>query len=219
MRKTSLFPVAMTFDEYLAFENASPVRHEYVRGEVHAMTGASVRHNKIIGNLYRVLHAAARGSACGVFFESVKLRAANEVMYYPDIMVACGEAADVDEVIEAPCLIVEVTSPSTAATDRREKLTVYREIPSLRAYLLVEQRRRQAIVYTRTLDRAWERKELMGEESVELPCLRCRLTLDEVYDSVRLPTMRVGEAAFLEDEERAAEEEIELEERVRHLVR
>jgi Uma2 family endonuclease len=209
----------MTLDEYLAFENASPMRHEYIRGEVHAMTGASVRHNKIVGNLYRVLHAAARGSPCGVFFEAVKLLAANDVMYYPDIMVACGAAADVDEVIEAPCLIVEVTSPSTAATDRREKLAVYGEIPSLRAYLLVEQRRRQAIAYMRAADGAWARTELMGQESIELPCLHCRLTLDEVYASVRLPTLRVGEAAFLEDEERAAEQEIELDEQTRHLVR
>src|SRR5579862_8530676 len=200
MRKSSVFSAAMTLDEYLAFENASPQRHEYVRGAVHVMTGASVRHNRIVGNLYRALHAAARGSPCSVFFEAVKLRAANDVVYYPDLIVACGEAADVEEVVEAPCFIVEVTSPSTAATDRREKLDVYRGMPSLQGYLLVEQRRRQAVLHVRGRDGVWARTELAGDDGVDVPCPRCRLTLDEVYDAVSLPALRIGEAAFLEDE-------------------
>jgi Uma2 family endonuclease len=219
MRKSSLFPVAMTLEEYFAFEAGSPERHEYVRGEVHAMTGATVRHNRIVGNLYRNLHAAARGTPCSVFFEAVKLRAANDVVYYPDLIVACGEAAEVDQVVEYPCFIVEVTSPSTAATDRREKLAAYRAMPSLRGYLIVEQRRRQALLHIRAGEGAWERIDLSGADGAEIPCPRCRLTLDEVYESVTLPTLRIGEDAFYEDEERTAEEEIELEERTRHLVR
>jgi Uma2 family endonuclease len=219
MRTSSLFPVPMTLADYLAFEAASPERHEYVRGEVHAMTGASVRHNRIVGNLYRSLHAAARGTPCSVFFEAVKLRAAGDLVYYPDLIVACGEAADVDQVVEAPCLVVEVTSPGTAATDRREKPDAYRAMPSLRGYLIVEQRRRQAMLHVRTRDGSWERTDLADGDGVELPCLRCRLTLDKIYESVTLPALRIGEAAFFEDEERTAEREIEFEEQTRHLVR
>ena len=107
----------MSLDEYLAFEEQSPIRHEYVAGEVHAMTGATTRHNLITLNIAAHLRTAARARGCKVFATDVKLRVADRV-YYPDVIVACGRGADVGLIVEEPTLVVEVTSPSTRATDR-----------------------------------------------------------------------------------------------------
>lgn len=183
----------MTLQEYLAFEEASPIKHEYVAGEVFAMSGVTTRHNLINLNLSRLLHRAAKRRGCRVFGMEVKLKAAADRIYYPDLIVACGKAAEVELIIEQPGVVVEITSPSTRATDRREKLDAYQRIPSLRAYVIVDQRRRQVILYTRGLDSEWRREELLGSGDVVIPALDVTLTLDEIYEDVPLPPLTVGE--------------------------
>ena len=81
----------MTLDEYLAFEEESPMRHEYVAGEVYAMSGPTTRHNTISLNIHRHLHTPARRRGCRVFVEAIKLHVLDRV-YYPDVMIACGGA-------------------------------------------------------------------------------------------------------------------------------
>jgi Uma2 family endonuclease len=81
---------SLTVDEYLKLEEGATVRHEYVGGEIFALVGATMRHNRIIGNFASRLWGAARGGECRVYSESVKLRVADDVIYYPDLMVACG---------------------------------------------------------------------------------------------------------------------------------
>ena len=110
----------MAVEEYLAFEARSPVKHEYVAGEVYAMSGVTTRHNLITLNFTRHLHNVARARGCRVFATDVKLRAAADRIYYPDVILACGTAAAVELIVEAPSVIVEVTSSSTRATDRRD---------------------------------------------------------------------------------------------------
>ena len=131
----------LTIEEYLKLEESATVRHEYVGGEIFAMVGATKRHNRIIGNIYGRLWGAARGGPCRVYSESVKLRVADDVIYYPDVMVACGPEGDDPLIEDDPCLVVEVVSPSTETTDRREKLAAYKRMPGLRAYLIVSQDR------------------------------------------------------------------------------
>lgn len=183
----------MTLEEYLAFEEQSPIRHEYVAGEVFAMSGASTRHNLIISNLVRALHPAGKKRGCRVFFIDVKLRAGPDRIYYPDLIVACGRSAEVEQIVETPSVVVEVSSVSTRGTDRREKLDAYQKLPSLRHYLLVEQRRRLVIVYSRDAEGEWVREEFAGEGDVRLSALDLTLTLDDIYDDVPLPPMSVGE--------------------------
>src|SRR5262249_5199139 len=149
MRLTDSPIARMSLDEYLAWENEHPLKHEYVAGEVFAMAGASSRHNLITLNIARSLHAAARQRGCRIFASDIKLRAAADRIYCPDIIMACGAAASIEFIVEKPSLVVEVLSRSTRATDRREKLDVYMKLPSLRSYLIVEQRQRHALVYTR----------------------------------------------------------------------
>ena len=178
----------ITVDEYLAFEAASAVRHEYVDGEIYAMSGTSRRHSKISGNIFARCWTAARGGLCRVHQSEVKLRTAG-VFYYPDVMVACGAEPQDTYVEDAPCLVVEVLSPSTESTDRREKLMVYRRISSLGAYLIVDQDRRLVEHYWRDVD-GWRHTTLEDSGDVRLPCpADFALKLDEIYEGVELPPL------------------------------
>ena len=205
MRDTHLVPSPMSVDEYLEFEEASPERHEYVAGITYVMSGASGRYNLISSNILRSLHGPARRRGCRVYMEGVKLRAAQDRIYYPDVMVVCRELAGDEIVLENPSLVVEVTSPSTRTTDRREKLAAYRAIPSLDAYLIVEQRRRMVTVYSRVHGSEWQGIEYVGSGDVTLPFLGTTLTLDEIYEDVPLPPRQVGEKADEYDDEEGDE--------------
>lgn len=171
----------LTVEEYLAFEETAAVKHEYVGGRVYAMTGTTKRHNRIVFNITRKLDDASEGNPCQVYFEAIKLRVHGDVFYYPDVMVACEP--DEDPLIEdRPCLVVEVLSKNTETTDRREKLLAYRNLPSLRAYLIVSQDRRW--VERHFLDEAgvWQHEEHSGGDDIPIPCPpSSTLTLDDVY--------------------------------------
>ena len=190
----------MSVDEYLAFEEASPERHEYVAGVTYVMTGASLRHNLISSNILRNLYGSARRRGCRVYMEGVKLRAAEDKIYYPDVMVACREPAEDQLVVDGLSIVVEVTSPNTRSTDRREKLATYRLIPSLESYLIVEQKRRMVTVYSRVHGGEWQGMEHVGSGDIPLAFLGTTLTLDQIYEDVPLPPMRGGEEAD-EDED------------------
>src|SRR5207237_1346998 len=103
----------------------------YVAGAIYEMTGASRRHAQIVANILVRLRPATRGTPCQVYVNDVKVRAAHDIIYYPDVVVTC-DANDTDEyLVNTPCLVVEVASPSTAMIDRREKLANYRRMDSL----------------------------------------------------------------------------------------
>ena len=119
--------------DYLAYEAQSPVRHEYIAGEIFAMTGASIRHNVIAGNLFAELRTHLKGTPCRALIEGVKLRLRKEQSYfYPDVMVTCEdrlqELDSQQQIVEAPLVVIEILSPTTEATDRREKLRAYRHL-------------------------------------------------------------------------------------------
>ncbi len=111
-----------TTAEYLDMEAESSVKHEYLAGEVYAMPGASERHNRIALNVAYRFRTAARGGPCGVYISDMKLRIQTQSsFYYPDVMLTCQADDDPPLYKTAPCIVVEVLSPSTAAIDRREK--------------------------------------------------------------------------------------------------
>lgn len=160
----------ISFEEYLELERDSPVRHEYVGGVLYAMTGASRRHSMIAGNVYAALRGAARGGSCRVYMSDMKVITPDKLAYYPDVMVACAAAPD-DEYLEVePCLIVEVVSPSSDSTDRREKLASYMKIESLLTYLVVEQDRRKVERYFRDEGGEWRKADLVEEGRFPVPC-------------------------------------------------
>lgn len=182
----------MSVQEYLRFDESSPVRHEYLSGELYAMTGATARHNRIVRNVAHRLSSAAGDGPCEVFTNDMRLAVNGETFYYPDVMVTCTPVADLDVIAREPCVVVEVTSPSSARIDRVEKLDGYRNISALRSYLIIDHRRRR--VERHWCDGAgdvWRREEVAGEGGVKIPCLDVELTLDEIYRRVELPA--VGE--------------------------
>ena len=181
----------MTVEEYFRFEESSPIKHEFVAGEVYAMSGATVRHGRIAGNVFLRLSLAARSGPCDAFISDMRVEVACDRYYYPDVAIVCTPLAESDIVARNPCVVVEVTSPSTARIDRGEKLDAYRSISALQGYLIVDHRRRRVERHVRGPAGEWRREEIVGEGRLSVPCLDVELTLDEIYERVQLPA--VGE--------------------------
>ena len=197
---------AMTVDEYFRFDEDSPIRHEYVAGEVYAMSGATARHNTIAMSIATRLFAAADDGPCHVFMSDMRVEVAADRYYYPDVAVVCTPIEELDVVAREPCVIIEVTSPGTARIDRGEKLDAYRRVPTLLAYLIVDHRRRRVERHWRdTPGSDWLREEIAGDAQapIAVPCLEVSLTLDEIYRRVELPAVHEPETPEydLEDEE------------------
>ena len=196
-------PSVLTVEEYLARERTGRVKHEYVAGEVYAMSPVSLRHSAITINITVRLRDSARARSCELFID-VAVRVAADRYYYPDVVIMCGRPDD-EQVVRVPCFVVEVTSPSTRATDLREKAFAYRDAPSIQGYLIVEQKRKRVILYTRRSVTEWSKLELAGSGVIDVPCIDAQLSLDQIYEGIELPAISVREDEdeyTLEDYER-----------------
>lgn len=156
-------------------EEASATRHEYVSGEIHAMTGGTMRHNRISGNVFRALGDHFEGTPCQVFINDMKLHVlATDSVYYPDVFVYCGSTiADGAKLAEDALLVVEVASESTVSESlaknlRREKRMAYQKLPGLRAYWIVSQTERLVEIQTRNAAGVWTISEFAADDSVAL---------------------------------------------------
>lgn len=124
---------------YLEGEKISPIKHEFVEGEIYAMAGGTGDHNLISGELYGLLWEHLRGSKCQPYINDIRVRVTKSVSYYPDVLVSCEENPEDPHLRNNPVLIIEVTSPSTENVDRREKLLFYQQMPTVQEYLVVDQ--------------------------------------------------------------------------------
>ena len=179
----------LTEEDYLAFELTADVRHEYVDGQIYAMAGANERHNRIVGNIFFHLRAAARGGQCGVFANDMKLKITQQhTYYYPDVMLVCNIQDTGEYFKQQPCFIAEVLSPSTTNTDRREKLLAYQKIPSLRYYLLVSADRISVEYFVRDTQGDWQTALLEADEALTVDCedYHAVLRLADIYEDVGL---------------------------------
>jgi Uma2 family endonuclease len=147
----------MTPDEFLAWEAEQTERHDFVGGEVYAMTGAEDRHVTATGNVYMALRQHLAGTPCRTYMADMKVEAASRSAYfYPDVVVTCSNADRASPVIKRePKLIVEVLSPGTAAYDRGEKAVHYRHIESLEELAFIDIDARRADVYRKGRDGLW----------------------------------------------------------------
>jgi len=153
------------------------------------MLGAGERHNRISLNIVFRLRAAARGTPCGVYVSDMKLRVARaSAYYYPDVILSREPSSAETVFKEAPCLIAEVLSPSTAAVDTREKLHAYRGIETLRYYVVVDSDRVSIAYHLRGDDGGWLAANLDPGERLEIVCgpVRAELTLEGVYEDTGL---------------------------------
>ncbi|GBC95190.1 hypothetical protein HRbin16_00977 [bacterium HR16] len=178
-------------EEYLREERSSPVKREYLRGEVFAFAEASPAHNQIVFNLAGILHEQLRHTSCRGYASDLKVQTPGQEMFaYPDLTVVCGEPRLRDEqedVLLNPTVIVEVLSESTEARDRGEKFLQYIQIPSLHHYLLVSQSEPRVEHYERQSDGRWLLSVVQGVDgAVHLASIGCTLRLAEVYEGVLL---------------------------------
>jgi Uma2 family endonuclease len=166
----------LTLGEFLTWEAGQPERHEFHRGEVFAMVGGSARHHRVILNLASRLSAHLAGSDGHVFSETMKVQLADESVLDPDVFVACGKAlAGNEQVVSNPKLVVEVLSPSTQGYDKRNKFILYRSLPSLEEYGLIDPLTREVEVFTRTpggrllVDQTAGRELSLGSVALQMP--------------------------------------------------
>lgn len=175
-------------EAYLEMEMASQERHEYVDGEIFAMSGASSPHNLITGNLYMAFRAHLRGKPCQVFMADIKLRVeAANCYFYPDLMVTCSETDRQSRyVMNEPMLVVEILSPSTALYDRDKKFAAYRQLPSLQEYVLVDAEQMGIDCYRRGEGGDWILRPYGAGETVALRSLELTFPVDAAYQDVEL---------------------------------
>ena len=183
----------LSFEDWLEAERASAEgRSEYVDGEVFGRTGGCAEHNTIVMNIGRELSIQLKGRPCTVYANDMKvmIRSASAGKY-PVLVAFSGEPELLDgrrDVLLNPSLLVEVLSDSTEAYDRGDKFALYRQIPSLREYLLVSQSRVLVELFSRGDDGRWVLADYRSlNDRVPLPSLDCTLDLAEIYDKVALP--------------------------------
>jgi Uma2 family endonuclease len=177
-------PLFMTWEEYLAFEEKSPLRHEYVNGTVYAMSGASLAHNQIAQELVAAFRSHLRGSPCKPYFLDVKLEirtGRDKIMYYPDAMVSCRPEDRTDQIVRNPKLVVEILSKSTQHIDRREKAMTYQRVDSIEEYVLIAQKEPRIIVHRRVDDWRPVLYSVM-EAQVEFRSIGLRMAVAQIYE-------------------------------------
>jgi Uma2 family endonuclease len=182
-RKLNLVSV----EDYLSGELLSPIKHEYVGGIVYAMAGARNAHNLIASNLLGVLYARLRGKPCRPFNSDTKIRIRLPTQvrfYYPDASVICRPNPQTDSFQDEPAVLFEVLSRRTRRIDEGEKRDAYLTIPSLSAYVLIEQETAAAVVFRRT-EGGFVREVYTGLDAV-LPLgeIGIDLPLAEIYEAV-----------------------------------
>jgi Uma2 family endonuclease len=183
-----------TIEEYLEREAVAQVKHEYLDGRIYAMTGGTMSHARIIGNVYAALHAQLRGRPCEAFMSELMVRVEKAGLHtYPDVSALCGKpetAGPRNEILLNPTVLVEVLSPSTESYDRGDKFMHYRQIPSLREYVLVSQDWMYVERFARdSAEHAeWSFADARGPDGeIALPSIGAALALRDVYERVDLP--------------------------------
>jgi Uma2 family endonuclease len=177
--------------EYLASEEHSQTRHEFVDGYVFAMSGGTQAHNLICTNIAAFLHTRLRGKGCRASVNDLKVKIESaRSFYYPDVIVDCAEFNPRGLFAIRPTLIVEVLSPSTASIDRREKLMAYQKLASLKEYLIVYQDRQHVDLYRKDADEEWLSFILHADDELVLESLpggATPLPFATIYDGYDAP--------------------------------
>lgn len=178
----------LTPEEYLAFERASEERHEYADGEVFAMSGGTIAHSEITGNIYGELRNAVRPRGCRVLNGDMRIHIEATGRYvYADALILCDKPLFHDgrrDTLLNPKLIVEVLSDSTEAYDRGDKFVSYRTIPSLRTYVLASQKEARIEVFSLQADGSWSLRTYGPGERAVLTDIDVLLDVDSVYAGV-----------------------------------
>ena len=193
MSRTSALRIEqpMSVEEYLAFERAAEIKHEYDDGEIIAFAGASRKHNLVGGNTFRHLGNQLEGKPCEIYVTEMRVRVAPTKYVYPDVVVVCGEPEFADEefdILLNPTVVVEVLSPSTESRDRGDKLQYYSALESVKDYLLIAQDRIRVDHYIKQSPSEWNLHVYTeAEDKIEIASIGCNLSVAAVYARVNFP--------------------------------
>jgi Uma2 family endonuclease len=182
--------------EYLALEEAAETKSEYFQGQIFAMSGGSINHNRIAISICTMLDVAFQGKPCEVFSSDVKVWVeANSLYTYPDAMVVCGPveyAEGRNDTITNPIVIFEVLSKSTRDYDRGKKFELYRDLPSLQDYVLIDQDRVYIECYHKVEDGRWVLTLFNNlETTLTLAAIEMSLAVSRIYHKVDWPTKKI----------------------------
>ena len=187
----------ISVDDYLEMEEASQEKHEYYAGEVYAMAGASVPHNRIVRNTLSILDAFLRSKNCEVFPSDLKINVKTKSAFvYPDLSIVCDGLQfydDRDDIIANPSVIIEVMSQHTERYDRGKKFMLYRQLPSLKEYFLISSMETRVEKFSKTAPDAWTLKEyVLMEDIVHLDSINYSIALSEIYRDVMFDEKDAG---------------------------
>ncbi len=177
-----------TAEEYLDLERKATFKSEYLSGQIYAMSGASLTHTRITLDLATELNIQLKEHECEVVTNDMRVKTTPIISYfYPDIVVFCGEPEFEDisfDTLLNPVIIIEVLSPSTEEYDRGEKFDYYKQISSLKEYILVSQDK-VSVEHYRLQDTQWTKDVFhTRKDMLTLPSIKCQLTLEDIYTRV-----------------------------------
>lgn len=168
--------------EYLDGELLSDIKHEYIDGDVFAMSGASANHNVLAGNVFGELRNHLKGKPCRPFTSDMKVKVGTKY-FYPDVLVDCGDFSGQDYFTQSPVLIVEVLSKSTQQYDKTLKLKSYLQIRSLQEYALIEQDKAEIQVLRRS--QGWQPNYYFLGNTVTFESVGLSVSVEDIYDRVQ----------------------------------
>jgi len=180
-----------SLEDYLRLERWSPVKHEYLDGQIYAMAGGTPDHAALAGAFITLIGGQLKGGRCRVLTSDLRVRVPTSGLEtYPDVTVICGprqiDPRD-EHAVNNPTLIVEVLSPTTEEYDRTDKFEHYKALSSLRQYVLVAQDTRTVEVRSRSESGEWTSRVYRDDEVAELPSIAARLDLRELYEAAAEP--------------------------------
>jgi Uma2 family endonuclease len=179
-----------TYADYLALEESSNVKHEFLSGQIYAMAGGTPEHAALAAAAIGLLFAQLRGGKCRAYDADLRVRTPSGLATYPDVTVICGPSerdADDPQAVINPTLIIEVLSRSTEEYDTGDKFEHYKTLSSLRQYVLVSHRERSVEVWTRGEDARWRAAVASEGETAEL-LIGARLDVRELFAAAAEPS-------------------------------
>ncbi len=177
--------------DYLDKERLAVEKHEYFKGEIFAMSGASIAHNKIAINSISDIFIKLKGKKCQPFGSDLRIHIPKNTLFtYPDISIVCDEIETTDDkfdTITNPSVLIEILSPSARNYDKGEKFTLYREIDSLQEYILIDSERIMVEKFIRNSDNSWQLTEYRTiEQSFSIATVGIEMFLLDIYDGVKI---------------------------------
>ncbi|MEH2232529.1 MAG: Uma2 family endonuclease [Nostoc sp.] len=181
--------ILMSAEEYLVWEPTQEERYEYWDGEVVMMSGATRNHNRISANFFKLLDDPLVDRTCEVYIVDVKVQVEpGQKYFYPDVVVTCDERDTDPQLVQFPCLIIEVLSPSTEAADRGKKFAKYRQSPTLQEYVLVQVAQPSVEVFRRNEQGKWVLSEYNLGDILWLESVDVEIAIAPLYRQVQFET-------------------------------